>query len=261
MTTKIGIHGLTSCYGCQLSIAIVQRILDVADRFDIEYFYMLSSDGEISPVDVAFVEGSVSTEMDEHELRQIRDNADVVVAVGSCAIHGGVQGILADEAVDYQEAFEDVYGDSEMDYRGRVARPIDSVVEVDYRLPGCPPEEPEIMYYMATLAMGSWPEEKDYPVCAECRRAGNPCILIERGEPCLGPVTVAGCDARCISYDVPCVGCRGAVPHETAWFDSLARTFKNIGMDRDTVEKRMAIFSARHPHMQEMLDEVYGEEE
>lgn len=261
MTTKIGIHGLTSCYGCQLSIAIVQRILDVADRFDIEYFYMLSSEGEISPVDVAFVEGSVSTGMDEHELREIRDNADVVVAVGSCAIHGGVQGILADEDIDYQEAFEDVYGDSEMDYEGCVARPIDSVVEVDYRLPGCPPEEPEIMYYLATLAMGSWPEEKDYPVCAECRRAGNPCILIERGEPCLGPVTVAGCDARCISYDVPCVGCRGAVPHETAWFDSLARTFKDIGMDRDAVEKRMAIFSARHPQMQGMLDEVYGEEE
>lgn len=261
MTTKIGIHGLTSCYGCQLSLAIVRRILDVAETFDIEYFYMLSSQGEISSVDVAFVEGSVSTEMDEQELRQIRENADIVVAVGSCAIHGGVQGILADEDIGYDEAFADVYGDSQMDYQGRVARPIDSVIEADYRLPGCPPEEKEIMYYLATLAMGSWPEEKDYPVCAECRRAGNPCILIERSESCLGPVTVAGCQARCISYDVPCIGCRGAVPHGTAWFDSLARTFKNISMDRDAVQKRMAIFSARHPQMQDMLDDIYGEEE
>ncbi|MEA2055098.1 MAG: sulfhydrogenase 1 subunit delta [Candidatus Thermoplasmatota archaeon] len=256
---KIGIHGLTSCYGCQLSMAVVERILDVVNTFDLKYFYMLSSGGKIEHVDIAFVEGSVSTEKDEEELKKIRENADVLIAIGSCAIHGGVQGILCDEGVDYNEAFKMVYGDKKIDYNGRIAQPLDKFVKVDYSLPGCPPEEDDIMYYLATFAIGSWPEEKDYPVCAECRRAGNPCILIEKGEPCLGPVTVAGCDARCIGYGIPCIGCRGPVPQGTAWFDSLARTFKEKGMDKEYVRKRMAIFAAQYGKLDEMLDKVYGD--
>jgi len=256
---KIGIHGLTSCYGCQLSMAIVKRILDVTGKFDVKYFYMLSSAGKIEHVDIAFVEGSVSTEGDEAELKKIRENADILVAIGSCAIHGGVQGILFNEKIEYNEAFKTVYGDSIMDHKGRVAQPLENFVKVDYRLPGCPPEEDEIMYYLSTFAIGSWPEEKDYPVCAECRRAGNPCILIEKGEPCLGPVTVAGCDARCLKYNIPCIGCRGPVPGGAAWFDSLARTFKEKGMDREYVRKRMAIFASWYEGMDEMIDRIYGD--
>ncbi|MCD6146520.1 MAG: sulfhydrogenase 1 subunit delta [Thermoplasmata archaeon] len=255
---KIGIHGLTSCYGCQLSMAVVKRILDVSEKFDIKYFYMLSSAGKIEHVDVAFVEGSVSTDEDEKELRMIRENADVLVAIGSCAIHGGVQSILFSEGIGYEEAFKTVYGDKKMDYNGRIAQPLDKFVKVDYRLPGCPPEEEEIMYYLATFAIGSWPEEKDYPVCAECRRAGNPCILIEKGEPCLGPVTVAGCDARCIKYGIPCIGCRGPVS-DVSWFDSLAMSFRDRGMDKEYVKKRMAIFASRYEGLNEMIDKIYGD--
>jgi len=255
---KIGIHGLTSCYGCQLSMAVVKRILDVSEKFDIKYFYMLSSAGKIEHVDVAFVEGSVSTDEDEKELRMIRENADVLVAIGSCAIHGGVQSILFNEGIGYEEAFKTVYGDKKMDYNGRIAQPLDKFVKVDYRLPGCPPEEEEIMYYLATFAIGSWPEEKDYPVCAECRRAGNPCILIEKGEPCLGPVTVAGCDARCIKYGIPCIGCRGPVS-DVSWFDSLAMSFRDRGMDKEYVKKRMAIFASRYEGLNEMIDKIYGD--
>ena len=255
---KIGIHGLTSCYGCQLSMAVVKRILDISEKFDIKYFYMLSSAGKIEHVDVAFVEGSVSTDEDEKELRMIRENADVLVAIGSCAIHGGVQSILFNEGISYEEAFKTVYGDKKMDYNGRIAQPLDKFVKVDYRLPGCPPEEEEIMYYLATFAIGSWPEEKDYPVCAECRRAGNPCILIEKGEPCLGPVTVAGCDARCIKYGIPCIGCRGPVS-DVSWFDSLAMSFRDRGMDKEYVKKRMAIFASRYEGLNEMIDKIYGD--
>jgi len=251
---KIGIHGLTSCYGCQLSMAAVKRIIDVVDSFEIKYFYMVSSDNKIEKVDVAFLEGSVCTEEDEKELKKIRENADILVAVGSCAIHGGVQGMLN----SYEEAYKEVYG-KEISYEGRKSRPIDKFVKVDYRLPGCPPEEEEIMYYLATFAIGSYPEEKDYPVCAECRRKGNPCILIEKGEMCLGPVTVAGCDARCPGYNVACIGCRGPVPHGIAWFDSLARTFKEKGFSKEDVKKRMEIFASQYQKLDEMLDKIYGD--
>jgi len=248
---------LTSCYGCQLSMAIVKRILDITDKFDIKYFYMLSSASKIEHVDVAFVEGSVSTDNDEEELRKIRENADILVAIGSCAIHGGVQGMLSNDKISYDDAFRAVYGDRKIEYNGRIARPLDKFVKVDYHLPGCPPEEDEIMYYLATFAIGSWPEERDYPVCAECIRAGNPCILIEKGEPCLGPVTVAGCDARCIKYGIPCIGCRGPVPKGAAWFDSLARVFREKGIDKEQVKERMAIFASQYEKLDEMIDKVY----
>jgi len=259
MRMKIGIHGLTSCYGCQLKMACIEEILEVAKNFEIVYWNMASSKGEIEKVDIAFVEGSVVTERDEEELKLIRENADVLVAVGSCAIHGGVQGMIFGE--DYEEIFREVYGDSLIDYEAKIGEPLRKYVEVDYCLPGCPPEEHEILYYLATFGIGSYPEEKDYPVCAECRRQGYPCILIEKGMPCLGPVTVAGCNAKCPGFNVACIGCRGPVPHGTAWFDSLAKTFKEKGMSKEYIKRRMEIFGKQYEKLDEMIEKVFENED
>lgn len=257
MNLKIGVHALTSCYGCQLKMAGIKDIIDVARRFDIKYWNMLSSKGEIEEVDIAFVEGSVTTKEDEEELKIIREKSDVMVAVGSCAIHGGVQGILFGE--EYEEVFKEVYGDNEIKYEAGISRPIKNFVEVDYNLPGCPPEEDEIIYYLSTFALGSYPEEKDYPVCSECRRNGYPCVLIEKNYCCLGPLTVAGCNARCLKYGISCIGCRGALA-DIAWFDSLARTFKEKNIDEEYVRKRMEIFGKQYEKIDDMLKKVFEDE-
>lgn len=258
MSLKIGVHGLTSCYGCQLKMASVKEIINIARNFDIKYWYMISSKGEIEHVDIAFVEGSVTTKEDERELKIIRENADILVAVGSCAIHGGVQGILFGE--EYEKAFKEVYGDKKIEYEAEISHPIKNFVEVDYNLPGCPPEEDEIIYYLATFALGSYPEEKDYPVCSECRRNGYPCVLIEKNDCCLGPLTVAGCNARCLKYGISCIGCRGAL-EEIAWFDSLAKTFKEKNMGEEYVKSRMEIFGKQYEKMEEMLKKVFENED
>jgi len=257
---RVGVYALTSCYGCQLKLATVERILDIAKAVNIESFYMLSSNSTIpADVDVAFVEGSVSTEKDLEELFEVRKHSRILVALGACAVNGGVQSWVEGE-MNYDQLYADVYGDETIDMQGRQATPISNHVDVDYYLPGCPPEEDEIMYFISSFLFGTFPEPKDYPVCAECRLAGNPCILIEHGEPCLGPVTVAGCKARCISFGVPCIGCRGPVPHDTAWFDSLALTFQEKGLDEEVVRDRMRIFGAHNPHLEKMLNKVYGSE-
>lgn len=254
---KIGVYALTSCYGCQLKLATVSRILEIADSVDIKSFYMLTSDSSIHEgVDIAFVEGSVSTENDLSELKEIRQNAKILIAMGACAINGGVQSWSEGEKT-YDELYKSVYGNRTIDFPGIKAQPIEKHVEVDHYLPGCPPEEGEILYYISTFLFGTWPEAKDYPVCHECRVAENPCILIERGEPCLGPVTTAGCGARCIKYDVPCIGCRGPVPHNNAWFDSLAKIFKNKGFSEEYIHKRMAIFSSHDPNFDKQLDKAF----
>ena len=111
------------------------------------------------------------------------------------------------------------------------------------------------------MIFGTWPEEKDYPVCQECRLAGNPCILIEQGVPCLGPITTAGCDARCIKFDIPCIGCRGPVENDTAWFDSLAKVFKEKGFTKEYIKTRMEIFGTHNPNLEKFLDKAFNGEE
>jgi sulfhydrogenase subunit delta len=258
---RIGIYALTSCYGCQLSIAMTAKIMQIMDKVEMKSFYMLSSNSSMhEKVDIAFVEGSVSTQQDLKELKTIRKNCEYLVAVGACAIDGGVQSWAANEK-NYEELYSEVYGKKPMNYKGLQATPLEDHVEVDFKLPGCPPEEEEIVYFVSTFLFGTWPEEKDYPVCQECRLAGNPCILIEKGLPCLGPITKAGCDARCIKYGIPCIGCRGPLEHDTAWFDSLAKVFKEKGMTKDYVRKRMSIFGAHNPHLEKMIDKVFETEE
>ena len=258
---RVGVYALTSCYGCQLKLATVQKIVEIAKNVNFESFYMISSASTMpADVDVAFVEGSVSTEKDLDELMEIRKHSRILVAIGACAINGGVQSWVEGE-MNHDELHSAVYGDAKFDMEGRQATPISQHVDVDYFLAGCPPEEDEIMYFLSSFLIGTFPEPKDYPVCSECRLAGNPCILIENGEPCLGSVTTAGCKARCITYRVPCIGCRGPVPHDTAWFDSLALTFKEKGFTEEYVRTRMKIFGAHDKALDEMLKKIFGGKE
>ncbi|NWF95705.1 MAG: sulfhydrogenase 1 subunit delta [Candidatus Thorarchaeota archaeon] len=255
---KVGVYALTSCYGCQLKLATVSKILEISEAVSFESFYMLSSASTMAPdVEVAFVEGSVSTEKDLEELHEIRKHSKILVALGACSVNGGVQS-WAEGDKKVSDLHATVYGTSKIDAAPLQATPISKHVKVDYYLPGCPPEEDEILYFISAFLFGTFPEPKDFPVCSECRMAGNPCILIERGEPCLGPVTTAGCKARCISHDVPCIGCRGPVPHNTSWFDSLASVFKAKGMSRESVRARMRIFGAHEPNLEGHLDKIYG---
>jgi sulfhydrogenase subunit delta len=257
---KLGVYALTSCYGCQLSIAMISKILEVTQASEFKSYYMLSSNSSIhDKVDVAFVEGSVSTDKDLEELKEIRKNARKIVAIGACAINGGVQSWVNNEK-KYQELFSQVYGNNKIEYNGQQATPIEKHVSVDYKLPGCPPEEEEILYFLSTFIFGTWPEEKDYPVCQECRIAGNPCILIEDNAACLGPVTTAGCEARCIKFKIPCIGCRGPVEHDTAWFDSLAKVFQEKGFTKDYIRTRMKIFGAHNPNLEKLLKKAFEEE-
>ena len=253
MKKKIMVHALTSCYGCQLRLAALEEIEEIAENFEIVYFPMISSKELEGDVDIAFVEGSVSTEKDLVELKKIRKNAKILVAMGTCAAFGGVQSW--DER-DYEELYRDVYGEEKIKFAGRKAEPLSKHVKVDYILPGCPPEEWEIKYFLACFLIGSWPEVIDYPVCQECRSKGNPCLLLEKGEMCLGPVTRGGCSARCPSYGIPCSGCRGSLPFGVACFDSLARIFLEKGYSREEIRKKMRIFFSGDPELEEKLEKV-----
>lgn len=241
----VGIFGLTGCAGDQLAILNCEdELLRLVELLDIRDFLMASSANDRETrLDIALVEGAVLSAHDEERLRAIRARADVLVALGTCAMHGGVP--VMDRDHDRGALFRVVYGDGAPGYDALPARALHEVVPVDLGIPGCPIEKGELLEAIACLLHGDPPLLPDYPVCAECRMRETPCVL-ERPEGfCLGPVTVAGCDARCPALGVGCVGCRGPLPH--ANHTSLMALYEERGMEPSLVRRRLGTFAPAPP--------------
>ena len=83
----------------------------------------------------------------------------------------------------------------------------------------------------------------------ECKRRGNPCVLVTRGEPCLGPVTHAGCGALCPTFARGCYGCFG--PKERAATGPLAARLKEDGMKGPELARVFRTFNGWAPAFRE----------
>lgn len=237
----VGIFGLTGCAGDQLVILNCEdQLLDLVALVDIRDFLMASSDNDTAcALDIALVEGAVLSARDERTLLAIRQRAKTVVALGTCAVWGGVAAM--DRGLDRAALIDAVYGAAGKQYDTQPARALSEVVKVDYRITGCPIEKADVLEAIANLLNGDAPRFPEYPVCTECRMRENNCLLIERGEICCGPLTVAGCGARCPELRVPCVGCRG--PVEPANTSSFLSVFESKGADRKSVARRLRTFA------------------
>ena len=93
----VGIFGLTGCAGDQLVILNCEdRVLDLVSLIDIRDFLMASSHNDAAcPLDIALVEGAVLSKKDAESLEAIRKRANLVVALGTCAVWGGVAAMAA----------------------------------------------------------------------------------------------------------------------------------------------------------------------
>jgi F420-non-reducing hydrogenase small subunit len=105
---------------------------------------------------------------------------------------------------------------------------------VDYTIPGCPPTPKLLANAVNALLAGTLPERgavlaPDRALCDECPRkdskpdrlaiaefkrphqvvADEQTCLLAQGLLCMGPATRGGCEARCISGNMPCTGCFG----------------------------------------------------
>lgn len=241
---RVGIFGLTGCAGDQLEILNCEdELLQIVELLDIRDFLMASSDNdEVGRLDLALVEGAVLSERDEAKLREIRQRSDLLVALGTCAMHGGVP--IMDRDHDRGALLRRVYGDMGSEYDTRSTRPLHEVVRVDLGIPGCPIEKTEFLRAIGHLLHGDPPLVPSYPVCTECKMKENRCLLADPDGFCLGPVTVAGCDARCPSLGIGCVGCRGPAP-DANWMAAVDM-FVERGLPRETVIRKMRTF-ARTP--------------
>ena len=237
----VGIFGLTGCAGDQLVIVNCEdQLLDLVSLIDIRDFLMASSENDTAcQLDVALVEGAVLSNKDAEKLRAIRQRAKTLVALGTCAVWGGVAAM--DRGADRRKLLEEVYGETGLSYDSVPAQALDEIVKVDLKITGCPIEKEQFLAAIANLLNGNAPLYPEYAVCTECRMFENNCLLIERGEVCCGPITAAGCNARCPELRVACVGCRGPVNDANA--ASLLAALEEKGVDRQVIANRLRTFA------------------
>ena len=234
---KVAFFEFTSCEGCQLTVVdSLQTAPQLLEAVEIVRFReAMSEKGE--GYAVAFVEGACSRPGDEAALQEIREKAQLVVALGACAHLGGINTIRnRHELADVRQA---VYGDKADWYDTYPARPIEAVVPVDAFLPGCPIDRHEFIRAVKALLQGRAPQIPDQPVCVECKLKENVCVYL-RGRTCLGPIIRAGCDAICPTYGDGCEGCRGLIPSPN--LDSLKQVLAEHHLSPDETLTKLTLF-------------------
>jgi len=239
---RVGIYGLTSCAGDQLAILNCEdELVELAGALDIRSWVMAQSDNdEETDLDIAFVEGVIGSERDLDTLQDVRDRAGILVALGTCAVWGGVAAMK--NHLSRERMRELVYGGKAEHIDIQKALPLSTAVKVEYELPGCPIEKDQFLSLVGSLLNGDMPEFPQVPVCSECKMQENECLLVHHDEPCCGALTLAGCNARCPSMNLPCTGCHG--PIEEAHYNANYRALRAHNISKDDILRRMGFFSS-----------------
>ena len=222
MKPRVAFFDFAGCEGDQLQIAnLEEELLTLLGQVEVVSFREVMKEHS-NNYDIAFVEGSCTRLQDEERLLQIRKNAKIVVAIGSCATIGGINCLR--NYKDSEEVKKIVYGDKAKLFDTYAARPIDAVIRVDAYVHGCPMTKDEFLQVVKSLLLGKKPEIPNYPVCVECKKNENICAF-ERGQYCVGTVTRAGCNSCCVNEGTICWGCRGLVdnPNENAHQEVLVK--------------------------------------
>jgi coenzyme F420-reducing hydrogenase gamma subunit len=241
---RLAVFKFASCDGCQLSLLDCEdELLALAGAVEIAYFPEASRAIAKGPYDVALVEGSITTPHDAERITQVRHDSKTLVAVGACATAGGIQALR--NFADVKELAAVVYPRPEYLHTLATSTPIAQHVRVDYELRGCPIAKPQLLSLLSAVLQGRRPSFPTYSVCMECKRRGAVCVMVARGEPCLGPVTQAGCGALCPSYHRGCFGCFG--PMEAPNVGGLIPRFTALGLGRDDVVRALRGFNAGAP--------------
>lgn len=165
---KVATTSLAGCFGCHMSfLDIDERILALADVVEFDRSPLTDIE-HCGPCDIGLIEGGVCNAENVHVLREFRRHCKILVAVGACALNGGLpamRNMVSLEAC-LLEAYCDGIGvenphipnDPELPLLLDKVRPIHEIVKVDYFLPGCPPSADVFWTFLTALIDGRQPE-------------------------------------------------------------------------------------------------------
>lgn len=303
---KFAMYWAAACGGCEIAVLnIGEKILDVDAAFDI-VFWPVAADFKYEDVrnypdgwiDLCLFNGAVRTSENENMARLLRQKSKVLVAFGSCASMGGIPALanLTTRDAIFAAAYLDNFSTPNPDHvlpqpvtqtaEGELHIPdffetvktLDQVVDVDYVMPGCPPEPHQVWSVLEAIVTGAeLPAPggavigaKNVALCEECvlekhekqiphfyrpyEIIPTPGIcLLEQGLICLGPATRGGCGALCPQVGMGCRGCYGPLP---AVEDQGARILSGIasvsqagaiGEDEAALEQRAEVMMKSLP--------------
>jgi F420-non-reducing hydrogenase small subunit len=276
---KMAVYWGAACGGCCVSVLDVhEKLFDVVAAADLVFWPIAldtkykdveaMSDGAI---DITLYNGAVRNSENEHIAHLLRKKSKLLVAYGSCAHMGGIPGLA--NFWNRESIFKRVYDETESNDNPDKIKPVplfevpegklelpefyndvralNQVVDVDYYMPGCPPQTERLVEVFMAIVTGAELPPKGSVIgalaksqCDECERKksdnklikhfyrptqvqddGVTCFL-EQGIICLGPATRGGCGCRCIKGNAPCRGCYGPPPDVT---DPGAKMMSAIG--------------------------------
>ncbi|MCD6499530.1 MAG: NADH:ubiquinone oxidoreductase [Deltaproteobacteria bacterium] len=237
---RVGFFDFTGCEGCQLAkVSMENELPQILEHIEIVNFREAMSEKSWD-MDVAFIEGSITTPACVERINRIRQAAPILVTLGACSTIGGINAIRVGRDLD--EIRQEVYGDKRYLFPSLPVMPVSAVVKVDASIYGCPPNPKDVARFLTQFLAGKIPQAPKYPVCIECKLQGNACLLVQ-GIPCMGVVTRAGCGAWCPSKGQFCYGCRGLIPD--ANLDALRISFEECGLSQQEIDNKLHLFSGR----------------
>ena len=165
---RLATTSLAGCFGCHMSfLDIDERLFELVGLVEFDRS-PLTDIKHCGPCDIAFIEGGVCNSENVHVLRELRANAKILVAVGACAINGGVPAMR--NTVGLRECLEAVYlhgpslegagmipNDEDLPLLLDRVYPSHEIVRIDYFLPGCPPSADAIWATLTALLTGQSP--------------------------------------------------------------------------------------------------------
>lgn len=164
---KVATVSLAGCFGCHMSfLDIDERLFDLIEliEFDRSPLTDIKTVGEC---DIGLIEGGLCNAENVEVLRDFRKHCKILVAVGACAINGGLP--AQRNPIPLPLIFQEVYHTSPGLHRGMIPSdpelplPLDKVhaihevVKVDYSIPGCPPSGDAIWKVLTDLLAGRKP--------------------------------------------------------------------------------------------------------
>lgn len=161
---KVATAALCGCFGCHMSLLdIDERILSLVELIDFDRT-PLTDIKTVGSCDLGLIEGGVANTENVEVLRDFRKQCKILVAVGACAINGGIPAMR--NQFEVKDCLEEVYlegmgidgphipDDPEIPLLLDKVHPIHEVVKVDYFLPGCPPSADTIWTFLTELIAG-----------------------------------------------------------------------------------------------------------
>ncbi len=288
MTIRIVSEWLNACSGCEIAIVDMGlRLLEVLNHVEFVHIPVLMDhkyhgqmgdkdpkEIDIPEADVGIISGSLRNEEHVEVAKKVREKCKVVIALGTCATHGGIPALA--NSYEVEEVLNRYYSTETTDrpekYPDEVppmldrCYALDEKIKVDLNFPGCPPHPDEIFNALISIVKGDKVELPEKSVCDTCptKRLGKGKVgrlsrflvkpenidytkplsemqcFLEQGYLCMGPVTRAGCGGdthlpRCISARVPCRGCSGPVRHDGNQMLDILSALVSNGIDIEAI--------------------------